>query len=321
MSRKNLLNLINVPADATKGAAAGHKLVQQVTGTLREERARQVHANSIERRLAEGQAVIDLDPADIDPSFAQDRMPGDIDGLLASIRDQGQQVPILVRPHPDQSGRYQVAFGHRRLRAVAELGLQVKTIVRDLTDEQLVVAQGQENSERKDLSYIERARFADRLNRRFAREIITAAMSISKPELSVMLSVLAAIPADLVEAIGSAPGVGRRSWQELAASVEKAHALADAAQYAQSPEVQSLTSEERFKAVINHLKPPRPVRGAPGVLSTSTGERLGQLKQSKTKLEIMIDRKAAPDFATFVVEQLPALYEAHRARQKHIQGE
>jgi len=27
-------------------------------------------------------------------------------------------VPILVRPHPDHAGRYQVVFGHRRLAAV-----------------------------------------------------------------------------------------------------------------------------------------------------------------------------------------------------------
>ncbi len=88
-------------------------------------------------------------------------------GLVEAIREQGQQVPILVRPHPDRPGRYQVAFGHRRLRAVAEIGIPVRAVVRDLTDEQLVVAQGQENNERRDLSYIEKARFAQKLQLRF----------------------------------------------------------------------------------------------------------------------------------------------------------
>ena len=62
--------------------------------------------------------------------------------------------------------------------------------MRDLTDEQLVVAQGQENHERKDLSYIEKARFAFRLEQRFSRTtIIMAALSVYKSDLSNMLSV------------------------------------------------------------------------------------------------------------------------------------
>jgi len=39
-------------------------------------------------------------------------------------------------------------------------------VVRSLTDEQLVIAQGQENSGRTDLTFIERARFAARLEDR-----------------------------------------------------------------------------------------------------------------------------------------------------------
>lgn len=137
---------------ARKDRDPATKLTANIGNALREQNDRVERAEEIERRLAEGQAVIDLDPKVIDPSFMQDRMPGDIDGLLASIKEQGQQVPILVRPHPQTSGRYEVAFGHRRLRAVTELGLAVKAVVRDLTDEQLVVAQGQENNERQDLS-------------------------------------------------------------------------------------------------------------------------------------------------------------------------
>jgi len=136
------------------------KLTANIGNALREQNDRLTRAEEIERRLAEGHAVVELDAALIEPSFVQDRMPGDIDGLLASIREQGQQVPILVRPHPEQPGKYQVGFGHRRLRAVFELGLPVKAVVRDLTDEQLVIAQGQENNEREDLTFIEKARFA-----------------------------------------------------------------------------------------------------------------------------------------------------------------
>jgi ParB family chromosome partitioning protein len=301
---------------ARKDRDPSTKLTANIGNALREQNDRVERAEEIERRLAEGQAVIDLDPNAVDPSFMQDRMPGDIDGLLASIKEQGQQVPILVRPHPLQPGRYEVAFGHRRLRAVTELGLPVKAVVRDLTDEQLVVAQGQENNERQDLTFIEKARFAARLKERFPREVIISSMSVDKGDLSKMLSIVDALPADLIDAIGSAHGVGLRSWQELAEQVEKAASAENSIKFARSAEMQVLPSAERFKALIAHLKPRRMERGLPDVMSTVNGERLAQVKQSKAKVEIMIDRKATPDFATFVLEQLPTLYEAHRAKHQ-----
>ena len=278
-------------------------------------------AEEIERRLAEGQAVIELDPSTIEPSFVQDRMPGDIDGLLASIREQGQQVPILVRPHPQQSARYQIAFGHRRLRAVSQLGLPVKAVVRDLTDEQLVVAQGQENNEREDLSFIEKARFAYHLNKRFPREVVIAAMSIDKSNLSKMLLLVDALPSELIDAIGAAPGVGRPSWQQLAELIEKKSSPADASRFAMSAEMQALPSADRFKAVIAKLKPSPLPRGLPEVMSTPDGSRIAQLTQSKAKLEIVIDKKATPDFAAFVLNELPALYQEHRAKNQRKNGE
>jgi ParB family transcriptional regulator, chromosome partitioning protein len=272
-------------------------------------------ANEIERKLAAGQTVIELETGSIDPSFVQDRMEGDIDGLLGSIREQGQQVPILVRPHPHQSGRYQVAFGHRRLRAVAELGISIKAIVRDLTDEQLVIAQGQENNERKDLSFIEKARFAARLREQFPREVIISSMSLDKGNLSKMLSIIDSLPPALVEAIGAAPGIGSPNWQQMVELFEKSNTADDLVAFAQSSEVQALPSADRFKAVLA-LKPRRVSRGAPDVLAAPDGERLAQVKKSKAKVEIIIDRKATPDFAAFILEHVPALYAEHRAKQQ-----
>ena len=306
---------------ARKDRDPATKLTANIGNALREQNDRLSRAEEIERRLAEGQAVIELDASTIEPSFMQDRMPGDIDGLLASIREQGQQVPILVRPHPDRPARYQVAFGHRRLRAVSELGLPVRAVVRDLTDEQLVVAQGQENNEREDLTFIEKARFAYHLNKQFPREIVIAAMSIDKSNLSKMLLLLDALPSELIDAIGAAPGVGRPSWQQLAELIEKATSPADVLKYAMSEEVQALPSADRFKAVTANLKPSRVARGLPAVMSTPDGTRIARVTQSKAKLEITIDRKATPDFATFVLEQVPALYQAYHAANQRKQGE
>lgn len=86
------------------------KLTASIGNALREQNERLTRAEDIERRLAEGHAVIELDTDSVEPSFVQDRMQGEIDGLISSIKEQGQQVPILVRPHPDHSDRLSGRF-------------------------------------------------------------------------------------------------------------------------------------------------------------------------------------------------------------------
>ena len=111
-----------------------------------------------DRLLAEaekGHQLLTLDPKDIDPSPFRDRLPDDDDHdyvqFKKSIEEEGQNTPISVRRHPDHEHRYQVAFGHRRWRAMLELGLPVEAKLGDFSDRDLVVAQGIENANRQDL--------------------------------------------------------------------------------------------------------------------------------------------------------------------------
>jgi ParB family chromosome partitioning protein len=137
--------------------------------------------------------------------------------LVQSIAENGQEVPILVRRHPNDEDRYQIAYGHRRLQAVKLLGLKVQAIVRKLDDTDVVIAQGIENSARRNLSYIERAVFALNLELKgFERPVIMKALSTDKTELSKLISVAKAIPAEIVRSVGAAPGIGRRRWMALA---------------------------------------------------------------------------------------------------------
>ncbi|MGV1754532.1 plasmid partitioning protein RepB [Agrobacterium sp. CG674] len=291
--------------------------VGMIGQSLNEVSERSKRAEEIERKLAEGLTIVSLDAKDVDPSFIPDRMPSSLEadaGLIEAIREQGQQVPILVRPHPEHPGRYQVAFGHRRLRAVAEIGIPVRAVVRNLTDEQLVVAQGQENNERRDLSYIEKARFAQKLQMRFSRETIMAAMSLYKGDLSNMLSVVGRIPDDIVDAIGPAPGVGRRNWMDLSEQLSSSKVNDAARAYLNDESVASLPSEERFKSILEFLKP-KPEPKKTGVLSSMTGQKLAKIVETEQRVEISIDRRQAPEFADFVLEHLQALFEEHRTKQ------
>ncbi|MCI9867495.1 plasmid partitioning protein RepB [Rhizobium skierniewicense] len=291
--------------------------VGMIGQSLNEVSERSKRAEEIERKLAEGLTIVSLNAKDIDPSFIPDRMPSSLEadaGLIEAIREQGQQVPILVRPHPEHPGRYQVAFGHRRLRAVAEIGIPVRAVVRNLTDEQLVVAQGQENNERRDLSYIEKARFAQKLQMRFSRETIMAAMSLYKGDLSNMLSVVGRIPDDIVDAIGPAPGVGRRNWMDLSEQLSSSKVNDAARAYLNDESVASLPSEERFKSILEFLKP-KPEPKKTGVLSSMTGQKLAKIVETEQRVDISIDRRQAPEFADFVLEHLQALFEEHRTKQ------
>lgn len=290
--------------------------VGAISQSLSELSERNRRAEEIERKLAEGRAVVALDTADIDASFVPDRMPEteeDHARLVESMREHGQQVPILVRPHPADAGRYQVAFGHRRLRAAAALGEKILAVVRDLSDEQLVIAQGQENNERQDLSYIEKVRFAERLQARFSRDVIMAAMSIYKGDLSNMLSVAARIPADLIDAIGPAPGVGRRSWMEIADLLAQEHFIERAREFLATPDARELSSADRCKVMLAAM---RPLENRPkaDVWTDEDGTKLARVTQDAAKVEIVIDRKRSPDFAAFVLERLPALFEDYRSK-------
>ena len=153
-------------------------------------------------QLAGAELVQDLDPALIEPSFVDDRIDRTADPdfrrLVESINLSGQQVPILVRPHPDKPRHYQVAYGHRRLSACLELKRKVKALVRPLTNTDLVVAQGKENAERRNLSFIERAAFASHLEKQgFERSVIQAALAVHPAEMTRLLAIARAIPEPL----------------------------------------------------------------------------------------------------------------------------
>jgi len=184
------------------------------------------------------QALVDagggseLDPSSIDPSPFPDRLPDDsqvdFEALRKLVADEGQKVPIQVRRHPTVSGRYQVVYGHRRWRAALDLGIKVKATVVALSDSELVVAQGIENAARQDLSWIERALFAWRMDQAGikARDI-RAALSVDDPELARLRAVCRAVPVEVIEAIGRAPKAGRPRWVALATAIGEDSAALD----------------------------------------------------------------------------------------------
>ena len=108
--------------------------------------------------------------------------------LMKSIEDEGVIVPLLVRPNPDGEG-YEVIAGHRRKAAAQWAGLEeVPAVIRELDDNQAIVAMVDSNLQRENLKPSEKA-YAYRMkleamNRQGRKTDITSAQVGPKPERS-----------------------------------------------------------------------------------------------------------------------------------------
>lgn len=316
MARKHLLS------DLVAGLPAGNSAVPHG------ERHPKPHApaaargavGAVTRSLEQlkSQSVVDLRPDQIEASPIADRLPASPEShaeLVASIREHGQQVPILVRPLPGEEGRYQIAYGRRRLRALAELGLPVRAVVKALSDDQLVVAQGMENTARADLSFIERALFAARLEAKgYRRDTIMAALSVDKTGLSRLIASASRVPSNLIVAIGPAPKAGRDRWMQLATRLdaagarERAEALAHVDGFADQP------TDERFTAVLREVSPERSAGTKPVFVKAVDGRRIARVKTDRDTTQLTFDNRQDGGFAAFLVDGLPEIFARYKRK-------
>lgn len=263
-----------------------------------------------------GESIVELDVADLDNSFVSDRM-GDDDTayseLVEAIRERGQDTPILVRPHPEAASRYQIVFGHRRARAARDLGRKVRAIVKNISDADHVVAQGQENSARENLSFIERAMFAQKLlELGHAKPTIQASLAVDAPMLTRMLSVSSRVPGDIVAAIGASKSIGRDRWIDLAQQIEKPSTLALAKQLISREAFAALASDARFEFVAAEIKKAgRPAKRLKigGEWQAADASVRAEFKSSGKNYSIALKSADATKFGRFISENLERLHQ------------
>jgi ParB family chromosome partitioning protein len=303
----------NYEETSARGPAGPVRSMALTLGRMEEE------SRAMQEALLSGERIVELDPDLVDASFIRDRLtdtPLEMDDeLVQSIAENGQEVPILVRRHPLDEDRYQIAYGHRRLQAVKLLGRTVQAIVRKLDDTDVVIAQGIENSARRNLSYIERAVFAFNLESKgFDRPVIMKALSTDKTELSKLISVAKAIPADIVNAVGAAPGTGRRRWIALAqdwdpATASRLRKLIGSRNFA------GQESDRRFELVIAELarKMEKPETSEYDWKPRGGRQIKGRIKSSGGSFTIALKTGDAPEFGEYIARRLDELYEDYLA--------
>lgn len=280
-------------------------------------------------KLLEGETIVELDPAMIDDSFAKDRFSlesedyqEELEKVVSAVRERGQDTPVLVRPHPQQPGRYMLVFGHLRRLTAVRLGRKVRAVVKEMTDREHVIAQGQENNGRANTSFIEKAVFAaDIVNRHFDDDnsTVMAALGADKSTLSKMLAV-AGLPDALLRGIGRATRVGRDRWYDLKLLLDKPSNLDAALKFIASPPVAAMSSDDRFDALAAYLKANK--AGAPAKKSAPARSswapadgRLAAETVSEGKKFTLALKARGPDaraFGDYLTERLDQLYEEFR---------
>lgn len=255
MSRKNPfadLDITLLQADSTR-SKSGYGMTGAAKTVVRsiEEMAENT------KKLMDGETIIELDPNLLDASFVSDRLSNRDEAykeLKTAIKEHGQTTPILVRPYPNNANRYMVVFGHRRVQVAIDLGIPVKAVIKQLGDIAHAVAQGQENSARSNLSFIERAYFAQNLiSNGMSKDIVKSAISLDDAMLSKMLSVVEAVPSVLLAVLGASKMIGRDKWLSLRQLILNPAYLKVAVEYVGKAEFLNLAEEHRFDDVHNYL--------------------------------------------------------------------
>jgi len=301
------------PAENAEQQHTGSGAVKAMGDTLRKLTADAEIGRVLKDQLAEGGRIVELEPGFVERSFITDRLSEsddpDFDALVQSVKANGQLVPILVRPHPEKEANFQVAYGHRRLRAAELLQIKVKAVVRHLNDEEMVLAQGKENSQRRDLSFIERAMFALHLEERgFDRNVVMAALSIDKAETAKLLGVARAVPAAVVLAIGPASRIGRPRWMALAKLVEQSSAEKKIQGLIASDSFKALTSDRRFEALFAVLWSPKKTVTSNEHWSNPQGRRVVTIQRRQKRTTFIFNEGLEPAFGEYVAKKLGNLY-------------
>lgn len=308
------LSADNTPAPRRVHAGAVRSMKESFSDIERE--------NEALRAQAAGERVVEVDAALVDPSPFADRFAQDDDesfeALKRSIAEGGQEIPVLLRPHPGAAGRYQIAFGHRRARVARQLERPLKAIVRALDDDALVVAQGVENAAREDLSFIERAVFALRLESAgVARTVIQQALAIDRAEASKLIAVARAVPEALARAIGKAPRIGRGRWRDFAEAIAEAGALRRVQRRADAADFCGLPSDERFARALEAARAPaaKDAQPAPETLDLrdDAGRPWARMRICERDLRVKLAGGEGRALARFLAQRMPALLEEFRA--------
>lgn len=119
--------------------------------------------------------------------------PEALQELAESLKARGVLQPLIVRPHPEDNGLYQIVAGERRWRAAQMAQLhEMPVIIREMSDTEVLEVAIIENIQRADLNAIEEAASFRQLMDRFGhtQERLAEALNKSRSHIANLLRLL-----------------------------------------------------------------------------------------------------------------------------------
>ena len=127
----------------------------------------------------------------------------DLNDLADSIRSKGIIQPLVVRPHPNKNGEFEIVAGERRWRAsqIAQIH-QIPVVVREFSNEDVLEIAIIENIQRADLNPIEEAAGYRQLMEKFGhtQDQVAQALGKSRPHIANYLRLLV-LPNDVQDLV------------------------------------------------------------------------------------------------------------------------
>ena len=166
------------------------------------------------------ETIVLLNPTDILNWSFHDRPGtelGDIEALAKDFATIGQQQPCIVRPTPiGTKEKYELIIGERRWRAAQQANVELKVIIKELSDQEAALAQAAENDNRKDLSdYAKGIYYAKLIDSGILKQTdLIAKLNKSRQYISALLA-FSQIPKEIIDAIGDMTKVSSRTAETI----------------------------------------------------------------------------------------------------------
>ncbi|OGT39928.1 MAG: hypothetical protein A3E81_02075 [Gammaproteobacteria bacterium RIFCSPHIGHO2_12_FULL_36_30] len=206
-------------------------------------------------------SLISIDPDDCILWPFSDRPSdelGDMDLLTISLKEHGQQEPILVRKNRQKTHHhYEIIFGQRRWRAAQAAKIKLIAMCKEISDQQASLFQKEENENRKELSDYARAMSyrAQIDGGVYKNETdLSKTLGISKQALNDLMSYLR-VPETLREAIGHFKNLSKKMVIRLAALSKDKEMLDILLHLAPKISDQTITTTTLDKHIQSFLSP------------------------------------------------------------------
>lgn len=158
--------------------------------------------------------VIEVNPKDCSRWQFADRSGfefGDIHALSQDILKNGQIEPVILRVSQNPQYKYEIIAGSRRWKACLEVGMPLKGIVRELSDEQAAIAQIKENQHLPICDYSKGIYYARLLKeRKMTIAKLAESARYSSPKLKNFLA-FGKVPQPIWDAVGNLSKVSSRT--------------------------------------------------------------------------------------------------------------